>query len=158
MPKPGAKALKKDYLLAHIGKIVTSAQLRDAAGDRVEWARRVRELREDEGWPILTHNDRADLKPGLWVGFASLAPCGILLATMRHSPFTEGGDMGEKLVDAATAAQELGMSKSSLYRLARAGKIPSYAVGPKFGGVRFSIPELKNALLRQPTIAEKAAG
>jgi len=79
VPKPGAKALKKDYLLAHIGKIVTSAQLRDAAGDRVEWARRVRELREDEGWPILTHNDRADLKPGLWVGFASLAPCGILL-------------------------------------------------------------------------------
>lgn len=67
MPKPGAKALKKDYLLAHIGKIVTSAQLRDAAGDRVEWARRVRELREDEGWPILTHNDRADLKPGQYL-------------------------------------------------------------------------------------------
>lgn len=40
-------------------------QLRDAAGSGVsEWARRVRELREQEGWPILTHNDSAKLKPG----------------------------------------------------------------------------------------------
>lgn len=38
---------------------------RDAAGSDVsEWARRVRELREDEGWKILTHNDTVDLKPG----------------------------------------------------------------------------------------------
>ncbi len=32
-----------------------------------EWARRVRELREDEGWPILTHNDSAELKPGQYL-------------------------------------------------------------------------------------------
>jgi len=42
--------------------------LRDAAGDTVsEWARRVRELREDEGWPILTHHDSAELKPGQYL-------------------------------------------------------------------------------------------
>lgn len=42
--------------------------MRDAAGPGVsEWARRVRELREDEHWPILTNNDRADLKPGQYL-------------------------------------------------------------------------------------------
>lgn len=40
-------------------------QLRNAAGSGVsEWARRVRELREQEGWPIRTHNDNAGLKTG----------------------------------------------------------------------------------------------
>jgi len=29
-----------------------------------EWARRVRELRDDEGWRIATHNDDSGLKPG----------------------------------------------------------------------------------------------
>jgi hypothetical protein len=32
-----------------------------------EWARRVRELRNEEGWLILTHNDSADLKPGEYI-------------------------------------------------------------------------------------------
>lgn len=48
--------------------MVSSVQLRDAAGPGVsEWARRVRELREDEHWPILTHNDSAGLKPGQYL-------------------------------------------------------------------------------------------
>jgi len=65
MPKPGSKKRIRQFLIANIGKIVTSHQIRDAAGSSVsEWARRVRELREDEGWPILTHNDSAKLKPG----------------------------------------------------------------------------------------------
>ncbi len=41
-----------------------SQALRVVAGDISEWARRVRELRTEEGYQILTHNDRADLKPG----------------------------------------------------------------------------------------------
>jgi hypothetical protein len=32
-----------------------------------EWARRVRELRDEEGWPITTHNDSAALKPGQYI-------------------------------------------------------------------------------------------
>jgi hypothetical protein len=65
MRKPGSKERIRRFFLRNIGKIVTSIQLRNAAGSGVsEWARRVRELREDEKWPILTHNDRADLKPG----------------------------------------------------------------------------------------------
>ena len=39
-------------------------ELREAAGGITEWARRVRELRGEEGYQILTHNDRSNLKPG----------------------------------------------------------------------------------------------
>ncbi|MBT9331321.1 HNH endonuclease [Paracidobacterium acidisoli] len=65
MRKPGSKERIRRFLAANVGKVVTSIQLRDAAGSSVsEWARRVRELREDEGWKILTHHDSVDLKPG----------------------------------------------------------------------------------------------
>lgn len=68
MRKPGSKERIRQFLLLHVGEVVTSAQIRDAIGTHVtEWARRVRELREDEKWPILTHNDRADLKPGQYI-------------------------------------------------------------------------------------------
>jgi hypothetical protein len=33
----------------------------------VEWARRVRELRNEEGYQILSHKDRADLKPNQYL-------------------------------------------------------------------------------------------
>ncbi|MBI1274426.1 HNH endonuclease [bacterium] len=39
-------------------------ELREVAGNISEWARRVRELRTEEGYLILTHNDRSELKPG----------------------------------------------------------------------------------------------
>lgn len=63
-----ASAKKKigDFLLDNVGKTVTKEQLRDVAGIS-EWARRVRELREEHGWPVLSHHDRSDLKPGEYV-------------------------------------------------------------------------------------------
>lgn len=65
MRKVGAKARIRQFLLDHIGKTVTSIELRDAAGAGVsEWARRLRELRDEEGWPILSHHDSAELSPG----------------------------------------------------------------------------------------------
>lgn len=65
MHKMGAKAKIRKFFLENIGKVVTSKQIRDAAGSGVsEWARRVRELRGEEGWRIRTHNDDATLKPG----------------------------------------------------------------------------------------------
>jgi 5-methylcytosine-specific restriction endonuclease McrA len=64
MRKPGAKSKIREFLLANIGKVVTSSDIRDVVGlDITEWARRVRELRSEEGWKILTRTDRADLKP-----------------------------------------------------------------------------------------------
>lgn len=66
--KVSAKERIRQYLRAHIGEVITSIQIRDAAGlDVSEWARRVRELRQKEGWPILTHNDTTDLKPGQYL-------------------------------------------------------------------------------------------
>jgi 5-methylcytosine-specific restriction endonuclease McrA len=44
-----------------------SQELRKASGGASEFARRIRELRDDEGWPILTNNDRRDLKPGQYL-------------------------------------------------------------------------------------------
>lgn len=44
-----------------------SDELREAAGGITEWARRVRELRLEEGYQIQTHNDRSDLKPGQYL-------------------------------------------------------------------------------------------
>ena len=65
MPKTGSKEKIRKFLLANIGHVVTKDAIRDAAGSGVtEWARRLRELREQEGWKILSNNDRADLKPG----------------------------------------------------------------------------------------------
>lgn len=57
------RAKLRSHFLSNVGKILSSDELREVAG-KSEWARRVRELRNEEGYQILTHNDRADLKPG----------------------------------------------------------------------------------------------
>lgn len=64
MPKEkGSRAKLRDFFLENVGKILNSDTLREVAGVS-EWARRVRELRNEEGMNIITHNDRSDLKPG----------------------------------------------------------------------------------------------
>ncbi len=60
----GARAKLRAHFLANIGRVMGSDELRKVAGSISEWARRVRELRTEEGYQILTHNDRDDLKPG----------------------------------------------------------------------------------------------
>lgn len=66
--KPGgARAKLRAYFLANIGRILDSDELRRVSGNISEWARRVRELRTEEGYQILTHNDRDDLKPGQYL-------------------------------------------------------------------------------------------
>lgn len=54
----------RQFLRANIGRVIQSRELRDAADGAGQYGRRVRDLREKEGWKILTHNDRASLKPG----------------------------------------------------------------------------------------------
>ncbi|MGH8541828.1 MAG: HNH endonuclease [Stenotrophobium sp.] len=63
----GARAKLRKHFLGNLGRVMDSDELRDVAGDISEWARRVRELRTEEGYLILTHNDRADLKPGQYL-------------------------------------------------------------------------------------------
>ena len=66
MPRIGSKEKIRQFLLANIGRIIESRELQEASGGAAEYARRTRELRE-EGWPILTHNDSADLRPGQYL-------------------------------------------------------------------------------------------
>ena len=65
--KLSARAKLRQHFLANIGRVMDSYELRKAAGGITEWARRVRELRTEEGYQILTHNDRSDLKPGEYI-------------------------------------------------------------------------------------------
>jgi hypothetical protein len=65
--KVGSKTRIKQFLLANIGRVIESRELYEASGEASEFARRAREVRDEEGWPILTHNDRADLRPGQYL-------------------------------------------------------------------------------------------
>ena len=63
----GARTKLRLHLLANIGRVIEATELRKASGNASEWARRIRELRTEEGYQILTHNDRSDLKPGQYL-------------------------------------------------------------------------------------------
>lgn len=65
--KNGARSKLRKHFLANIGRVMDSEELREVAGGITEWARRVRELRNEEGYNIQTHNDRSDLKPGQYL-------------------------------------------------------------------------------------------
>lgn len=56
------------FLRKNVGKPVTNEELRYIAGNKTEWARRVRELRTEHGWPIATKTTgRPDLGVGVYV-------------------------------------------------------------------------------------------
>ncbi len=61
------------YLLDHVGVVVTKDELRMASGNQSEWARRLRELRDEHGYQIVSHKDNASLKPGQYI-LLSTAP------------------------------------------------------------------------------------
>ena len=56
----------RNYFEANVGKIITTQKLREVAGIS-EYARRIRELRNEEGLQIKSHIDRHDLKPGEYI-------------------------------------------------------------------------------------------
>ncbi len=60
----GARAKLRTHFLKNLGRVIDADELRAVAGNISEWARRIRELRTEEGYLILTNNDRVDLKPG----------------------------------------------------------------------------------------------
>ena len=55
----------------------------------------------------------------------------------------------EPLITATELERDYRIPKASSYRLAKAGEIPHYKVGPKLTGVRFIASEVL-AALRQP--------
>lgn len=62
----GSRAKLREYFLKNVGNVLDSDTLREIAGTS-EWGRRVRELRNEEGMNIVTHNDRSALKPGQYL-------------------------------------------------------------------------------------------
>ncbi len=57
-----------EYFRKNVGEQITGEELKYLAKDKKEWARRVRELRTEEGWPIATKNSgREDLAVGVYV-------------------------------------------------------------------------------------------
>lgn len=65
--KPGSKQLILEFFLQNIGTVLESRDIQQASGGASEWARRVRELRNEDGYQILTHKDRANLKPNQYL-------------------------------------------------------------------------------------------
>lgn len=56
----------RSFFEANVGKVVTTQQVREVGGIS-EYARRIRELRDEEGLQIKSHVDRHDLKPGEYI-------------------------------------------------------------------------------------------
>ncbi len=63
----GSRARILKFLLANIGRVVGKDEIRQASGNASEWARRLRELRDEYGYQILSHKDRRELKPGQYL-------------------------------------------------------------------------------------------
>jgi len=61
-----SRAKVLEFFLANVGRVVTSDEIRKASGAS-EWARRLRELRNEVGWQILSNRDRNSLKPGEYI-------------------------------------------------------------------------------------------
>ncbi len=62
----GARERILRYLLLTQGKVVDKDEISGVAGI-FEWARRIRELRVEEGWPISSSENRPELQPGQYV-------------------------------------------------------------------------------------------
>ena len=64
------------YFVQNVGTAITGEELRYVAKNKTEWARRVRELRTEFGWPIVTKN----------TGNPELAIGTYILESLRQSP------------------------------------------------------------------------
>jgi hypothetical protein len=62
----GSKQKLREFFIQNVGKVLDKDTLGGIAG-KSEWGRRVRELRNEEGMNIVTHNDRSELKPGQYL-------------------------------------------------------------------------------------------
>lgn len=67
MARKGSKEKIRQFFLANIGRVIESHEIQAAADGAVQYSRRLRELRDQEGWPILSHHDSIDLKPGQYL-------------------------------------------------------------------------------------------
>ncbi|MBM3933375.1 MAG: HNH endonuclease [SAR202 cluster bacterium] len=66
MRKLSAKSKIKTYFLEHLGEVVTIHKIQEISGI-FDSPRRVREIRQEEGWAILSDKDTTTLKPGQYM-------------------------------------------------------------------------------------------
>ena len=65
MTKPrSVKERLRRYFRERVGEVIRNTELQEVARPAAEWARRIRELRDEEGWAIRTHTDDATLRLG----------------------------------------------------------------------------------------------
>jgi hypothetical protein len=64
--RPSARDKLRTFFSANVGNILRTKELREVAGIS-EYARRIRELRDEEGMLIKTHSERPDLRPDEYV-------------------------------------------------------------------------------------------
>ncbi len=66
--KDGIRNKIIEFLKLNVGKPITGEELRYVSNNKTEWARRVRELRTEYGWPVTSKNSgRPDLPVGVYV-------------------------------------------------------------------------------------------
>jgi SH3-like domain-containing protein len=66
--KLGSQESILEFLRMNVGKPISGEELRYVARDASEWARRVRELRTEDGWPVQSKTSgRPDLPVGVYV-------------------------------------------------------------------------------------------
>lgn len=66
--KSGVRDKILEYMRFNVGKQITGEELRYVANNKSEWARRVRELRTEYGWPVVTKTaGMPDLPVGVYV-------------------------------------------------------------------------------------------
>lgn len=56
-----------EFFKENVGKQITGEELRYVANNKTEWARRVRELRTEFGWKIVTKQNRPNLPVGVYI-------------------------------------------------------------------------------------------
>jgi hypothetical protein len=89
----GSKEKIRLFLLANIGRVIESSELQAAADGAVQYSRRLRELRDEEGWKILSHHDTTELKPGQYL--------------LREAPVTMRGLAFQRGISAKLRAEVL---------------------------------------------------
>jgi len=67
MKKKSSKQKILEFMLENIGEVLEAKDIQAASGWVAEWARRIRELRDEQGYQILSHKDKAELKPGQYI-------------------------------------------------------------------------------------------
>lgn len=80
----GSRAKLREHFLTNIGRVMDAEELRGIAGAN-EYGRRIRELRNEEGYQILTHNDRSTRKPGEYLLLSGKPQPAFARASQRNS-------------------------------------------------------------------------